>query len=467
MKNPVINFSLVFILTLPALAAAASGDVLISGVPHVKQKPDFCGEACVEMWLAKLGQRADQDYVFDQSGLSPLLGRGCYTRELAVALKRIGFEVGDVWKQIPAASDRNLNAEFSELVADLKAGAPSIVCMHYSDRPQTTEHFRLILGYDSTADEVIYHEPAVEDAAYRRMKRDLFLKLWPLKYQADKWTLIRFRLKGKVATEAASTGYTNADYAQHIRKLKAKLPSDDFHIVLQKPFVVVGDESPEMVKRRATGTVKWAVDHIKKDYFTRDPKHIITVWLFKDKTSYNTNATELFGSKPSTPYGYYSPSKRVLVMNISTGGGTLVHEIVHPFMATNFPKCPSWFNEGLASLYEQSRENRGHIWGSTNWRLAGLQRAIAAGGLNSFKTLCSTTTREFYDDDRGTNYAQARYLCYYLQEKGKLVAYYHAFRRNVDDDPTGYKTLQAILGVDDMAAFQKEWEAYAAKLVYR
>lgn len=47
-----------------------------------------------------------------------------------------------------------------------------------------------------------------------------------------------------------------------------------------------------------------------------------------------------------------------------------------------------------------------------------------------------------------------------------LVAYYHAFRRNVDDDPTGYKALQAILGVGDMAAFQKEWEAYAAKLVY-
>ena len=41
-------------------------------------------------------------------------------------------------------------------------------------------------------------------------------------------------------------------------------------------------------------------------------------------------------------------------MNIATGGGTLVHEIVHPFMAANFEQCPSWFNEGLGSLYEQS-----------------------------------------------------------------------------------------------------------------
>ena len=48
-------------------------------------------------------------------------------------------------------------------------------------------------------------------------------------------------------------------------------------------------------------------------------------------------------------------------MNISTGGGTLVHEIVHPFIQSNFPNCPSWFNEGLGSLYEQCRERNGKI----------------------------------------------------------------------------------------------------------
>ena len=50
-------------------------------------------------------------------------------------------------------------------------------------------------------------------------------------------------------------------------------------------------------------------------------------------------------------------------MNISTGGGTLVHEIVHPFVAANFPNCPAWFNEGLGSLYEQSGEVNGAIHG--------------------------------------------------------------------------------------------------------
>ena len=133
-------------------------------------------------------------------------------------------------------------------------------------------------------------------------------------------------------------------------------------------------------------------------------------------------------------------------------------------MATNFPQCPAWFNEGLASLYEQCGEKDGHIYGYTNWRLGGLQQAIRNNRVPSFKTLCSTTTNEFYHKDPGTNYAQARYLCHYLQEQGRLVKYYHAFRRGADRDPTGFETLKKILDTDDMDAFKKKWEASVAKL---
>ena len=51
---------------------------------------------------------------------------------------------------------------------------------------------------------------------------------------------------------------------------------------------------------------------------------------------------------------------------VATGGGTLVHEIVHPFMRANFPECPAWFNEGMGSLYEQCSEVNGRIAGLTN-----------------------------------------------------------------------------------------------------
>jgi hypothetical protein len=153
-------------------------------------------------------------------------------------------------------------------------------------------------------------------------------------------------------------------------------------------------------------------------------------------------------------------------MNIATGGGTLVHEIVHPYIAANFPECPSWFNEGLASLYEASGERDGHIIGLVNWRLPALQRALRKGTVPPFKALCETTTDEFYNHDRGTNYSQARYLCYYLQEHGLLIRFYQTFRRNVASDPTGYETLKSILREDDMTEFQNRWKDFVLQLKF-
>ena len=256
-------------------------------------------------------------------------------------------------------------------------------------------------------------------------------------------------------------------FSNHVANVRRTAPPG-FSIVVTRPFVVLGDEPAEIVQERADKTVKWAVDKLKQDYFTRDPDEIINVWLFKDDASYRTNALKLFGDTPTTPFGYYSAEDRALVMNISTGGGTLVHEIVHPFMRANFPQCPAWFNEGFASLYEQSAERNGRIHGLINWRYKGLEVDIKEGKLISFEKLTSLSDDEFYGGRDSPNYndhyAQARYLCFYLQEKGLLVKYYREYRDNVKTDPTGYKTLQRVLGVKDMEKFQKDWEKFILAL---
>jgi len=257
---------------------------------------------------------------------------------------------------------------------------------------------------------------------------------------------------------------TQADFDRHIEKLQKRIPHKGFSVVIQKPFVVIGDEPLETVQSRAEQTVKWAVDHLKREYFPDDPREVLDIWLFQDANSYMEHTEQLTGRKPTTPYGFYSSADKALFMNIATGGGTLVHEIVHPFMSANFPGCPSWFNEGLASLYEQSSERNGRIIGLTNWRLRGLQSAIRKGDVPPFETLCRTTSREFYDRDKGTNYSQARYLCHYLQERGLLQKYYRRFRSNAEQDPSGFETLKEVLGEDDMLDFQKRWEAEVLKL---
>jgi len=261
--------------------------------------------------------------------------------------------------------------------------------------------------------------------------------------------------------------FTPAQYEEHLRLLRPKIPAKGFTVIVSPPFVVIGDEPPEVVRRRAENTVHWAVEKLKAAYFSKDPAAILDIWLFNGKESYEQHCKSIFHHAPDTPYGYYSHAEKALIMNIGTGSGTLVHEIVHPFVAANFPACPPWLNEGLGSLYEQCGEENGRIHGYTNWRLPGLQEAIRKKRLPPFEKLCAMTEDEFYTKDRGTNYGQSRYLCYYLQQQGLLGKFYHRFHADSAKDPTGYATLQAVLDRRDMDAFQAQWEAYVLKLRFR
>ena len=70
----------------------------------------------------------------------------------------------------------------------------------------------------------------------------------------------------------------------------------------------------------------------------------------------------------------------------------------------------------------------------------------------------------FYGDTRGVNYAQARYLLYYLQQQGVLFTFYKQFHANHKTDPTGYETLKSVLRESDMDQFQRKWARYTLDL---
>src|SRR5690606_39175723 len=108
-----------------------------------------------------------------------------------------------------------------------------------------------------------------------------------------------------------------------------------FSIVVEPPFVVVGDGGEARVRRTAEHTIRWAVQRLERDFFDRRPERILDVYLFEGADSYERHTRALFGEEPSTPYGFYSSRHNALIMNIATGGGTLVHEIVHPYIEAN------------------------------------------------------------------------------------------------------------------------------------
>jgi hypothetical protein len=267
---------------------------------------------------------------------------------------------------------------------------------------------------------------------------------------------------------ASAAADADARYARHVDKLKlaaAKLRGR-FSFVVEPPFVVAGDAGRADVRRHAEGLIRWSVGELKKHYFAKDPAQIVTIWLFRDRASYLVNSTRLSGEPPGTPFGYYSPRLAALIMNISTGGGTLVHEIVHPFMEANVPDCPPWLNEGLGSLYEGVGRRNHEIWGYLNWRLPGLQRAIRARRVPGFAELLAQGERGFYGRDPGTNYAQARYLLYYLQDRGLLRTFFKRYLASRATDATGVATLKAVLGEEDLERFHRRWQRWVLALKY-
>jgi len=103
---------------------------------------------------------------------------------------------------------------------------------------------------------------------------------------------------------ATDSGFTNEDFDKHVQALRKKLPSKDFTIIIQKPFVIIGDGLPGVLRDRwARGTVRWASEKLKAAYFASDPDYILDIWLFKDKQSYEKHTKALWGEAPSTPYG--------------------------------------------------------------------------------------------------------------------------------------------------------------------
>jgi hypothetical protein len=251
------------------------------------------------------------------------------------------------------------------------------------------------------------------------------------------------------------------ELADRRTQLEARLRGQGFTVVVEPPFVVVGDESPATVRHHATGILRWSIHLLEAEYFQRRPDKLIEIWLFRNKDTYMKGAKKFFGDEPDTPYGYYSSEHDAMVMNIGPGAGTLVHEVVHPFVEANFPKAPSWFNEGLASLYERPTEKKGHIWGLPNWRLPSLQREIAARTLPAMTRLLGTTSDQFYNADFDA-YAYARYLMLYLQDQGKLTEFYRAFVAD-PDDPTGQKALETVVG-EPLDRFEPRWRKWAAAL---
>ena len=248
-----------------------------------------------------------------------------------------------------------------------------------------------------------------------------------------------------------------------LEQWKSRFDAEGMRSVAAAPFVIAGNGSADQLNGYRDHTILAAARALKASYFNKDPQEPILILLFESEGPYRRLAASWFGDNDVPYFGFYRHRERVMVMNVATGTGTLVHELTHALIAPDFPAVPAWFNEGLASLYEQCSLGLDTITGQVNWRLPALQKAIRAGTLRPLKDLMNDP--KFYRSDLvGLNYAQARYLMLYLQESRLLRQYYQQFRDHAADDPTGLKTLQKLVAPQSLDEFEKRWRGWVLGL---
>jgi hypothetical protein len=244
---------------------------------------------------------------------------------------------------------------------------------------------------------------------------------------------------------------------------QARFDEENFQAVVAGPFVIAGNGTAEQIGRYRDGTILAAARALHAQFFKAEPAEPILILLFETEGPYRRLAKKWFNDDNVPHFGFYRHSDHAMLMNVGTGTGTLVHELTHALIAPDFPTVPDWFNEGLASLYEQSTINGDTIRGLPNWRLPALQKAIE---MKTLRTLSEMIEDKNFRAEQlvSINYAQARYLMFYLQEKGLLKRYYTEFRDHADKDPTGIESLKKTIGPQSLDDFEKDWRGWVMTL---
>ncbi len=246
---------------------------------------------------------------------------------------------------------------------------------------------------------------------------------------------------------------------------QARLDEEKFQPVVAGPFVIAGNGTAEQIARYRDGTILAGARALHAQFFKAEPTEPILILLFETEGPYRRLAKKWFGDENVPHFGFYRHGDHVMLMNVGTGTGTLMHELTHALIAPDFPTVPDWFNEGLASLYEQSTFDGDKIRGLPNWRLPALQKAIETETLRHLSELIED--KHFRDEQLvGINYAQARYLMFYLQEKGLLKRYYTEFRDHADKDPTGIESLTKTIGPQSLDDFERDWRKWVMTLKF-
>jgi hypothetical protein len=254
--------------------------------------------------------------------------------------------------------------------------------------------------------------------------------------------------------------------------LPAAAPSAEFErhprVSAQKELARITDLGPtvvilrgnELSKKRAKRMAYIArrvyqdLDRRFIDTSDERPRPPVDLCLFETTAAYRAFVMEVFGEGDHSDMGFYVPGRRLVVANLAKSVGNLRHELAHPLLGDDFPRIPSWLNEGLASLYGNVHQRSRTIDFVVNYRLAHLRQAREAQRLPTLRALASSTHGDVHGPDALAYYAVSRYVLLYLDRRGKLSEFYEAMR-SLPDGPDPSAQLELLERYVDYDAFLK------------
>jgi hypothetical protein len=253
-----------------------------------------------------------------------------------------------------------------------------------------------------------------------------------------------------------------ANAGERVGLYKSQFPA--YRVLKDDPCrLIIATSLPEKELAQLQGLLHAASDSLAADFFTHRPQIYVGLLI-------PGSAEELarLGLKPGTA-GSYNPQNRSLLINLGTGTGTMTHEFTHALhyadMEERGQQHPIWIVEGFGSLFEQCTLRGGHMVGLVNWRLVVLKQAIAQKKTLPLAGFLADSAPEFALNSP-VCYAQARYLLFFLQEKGLLKDWYAQYCVGYEQDPTGVKTLEKLYG-KPLAEFEKDFYAFIDTLDYK
>lgn len=231
-------------------------------------------------------------------------------------------------------------------------------------------------------------------------------------------------------------------------------------VIIRAPYVLTGDVSLEHLDKLHKEVILPTNRALEIDYFDQSPGEPIVIIALSSDKSYRL-ALERCGQSRRAEYaGLYQREERTIWLNLSTGMGTLAHELTHALAHADFPELPEWLDEGLASLHEEADFSADglHLVGQENWRRRFLEEALQR---DCWKSLDRLLAEPFARTDAAAlDYALARYVCLYLQERGLLSAFYRKCRGRTSSDPTGRTALLSLFAgqsIDEIDENFRDW----------